>query len=367
MPIRFLTILSVFALVFAACAGGGAEETSTTSQPVEATTTVAPTPEAMLLSYSLEPGSTLTYEVDMDQSIVMSVDGDASALGDGEEIPAEMDLSIAGSTTFTHEVAEGPEPGTYAITITGDLSDLQVTGTMDDEPVSRGDIPDLAGMEPVEVTIVVDEKGNVIPDESNLGEGLDFFGGLGGFDMLENMGPGAGGSAGQFIGPPFTEEEVTVGDSWSETVEIPTLPGDDPILTHIDSEVVGTDVIDGAGVLVIETTTATSAIEFDLAEILIGFMTAFLPEDATPEEQAEMDAMVEQLRFAFSIDPTASEMTTWFDFEAGLSRQADFLNTTHLIMDIKVPDEDTGDLVEMALDMTVAQDITYRLLDAGSA
>jgi len=33
-------------------------------------------------------------------------------------------------------------------------------------------------------------------------------------------------------------------------------------------------------------------------------------------------------------------------------------------MDINVPDEASGDLVEMGLDMTIDQDVTYRLVDS---
>jgi hypothetical protein len=120
-------------------------------------------------------------------------------------------------------------------------------------------------------------------------------------------------------------------------------------------------------VFVIETTTSTSAIDFDLAEVLIGFMSAFVPEEASEEELAEIDALVDQLRFAFSVDPQVAEMTTWFDFEEGVARQTDYSNATHLVMDINVPDEATGELVEFAMDMTIAQDVTYRLVSAGDA
>ncbi|HSM45061.1 MAG TPA: hypothetical protein VK969_08615, partial [Acidimicrobiia bacterium] len=193
----------------------------------------------------------------------------------------------------------------------------------------------------------------------------DLFGGMGGFDMLDQF--GAAGGIGQFVGPPLSEEEVAVGDAWSETIEVPAMPGADPITTQIDSEVIDTDTVEGIDVLVIETTTTTSPIEFDLAQLLIGFMTAFIPEDATEEERAEIDALVEQLRFAFSIDESVAEMTTWFDHEAGLSRQAEVASDTSMVMDIKIPDETTGELIEFAMDMAIAQNVTYRLVDSSNA
>ena len=371
MGIRTLTSLAVIALLLAACSTGddttGTTDTlATTTTTTEVATTEVATPEAVQLSYSLEPGMSFSYEVDQNQTIDMTAEGDASAMGD-EEIPGEMSVNLNGTVVMTHSVAEGPEPDTYAVNITGDLSDLEITGTMDGEPVSDEEIPDFATMEPIDATIVVDEQGNIIPDDST-GLGEDFLGdmgGLGGLDALGQLGPG--GDAGQFVGPPFSEEEVTVGDTWSETIEVPTMPGDDPITTQVDSEVVSSETIEGNETFVIETTTTTSPIEFDLAQFFVGFMSAFLPEDATEEERAELEAITEELRFAFSVDETVANLTTWFDHEAGLARQAEFDNATRVVFDINVPDEETGEMIEFAMDMTVTSDIAYRLTEASGA
>lgn len=365
MRIRKFTLIAVLALVLAACGGGVTDQTTTTDAPG---TTIA-APEAIQLAYGLEGGQTFTYEVDMNQSIVMAIEGDPTALAEaeGEEVPQEMDIDVSGTTTFTHSVAEGPEPGTFEVTITGDFSDLEFSGTVDGEEITENgqELPSMAEIAPVDVTIVVDEQGNIISDESGMGE--DFLSSLGALDMLGQLGPTAGAGIGQFVGPQLADEEVTVGDTWSHTVEVPTLPDDEPITTTSESEVVATEDLGGNEVFVIDTTTSTSAIEFDLARLLIGFMTAFVPEDATDEELAQMDALVEDLRFAFSVDPQVGQMTTWFDHEAGLARQADFLSSTHMVMDINVPDEQTGELVEMGMDMTVDQDVTYRLVDSSEA
>jgi hypothetical protein len=367
MRTRTLTLLAVLALVLAACGTGGdaGDDNTDTGSPAETTTTAA-APEAVQLSYNLEPGMSFSYEVDMDQTIDLTAEGDASAMGE-EEIPGEMSVNLTGTAVMTHVVEEGPETGTYAINITGDLSDLEITGTVDGEPVSGDDIPDFATMDPIDVTIVVDEQGNIIPDDSS-GLGDDFLGGMGGLGGLEALGQFApGGDAGHFVGPPFTEEEVTVGDTWSDTVEVPTMPGDDPITTQIESEVVGTETIEGNEVFVIETMTTTSPIEFDLAEFFAGFMSAFVPEDASEEDIAEMEAITSQLKFAFSVDETVANMTTWFDYAEGLARRATFDNSTHIVFDINVPDEETGDMVAFSMDMTVTSDIGYRLTEASGA
>ncbi|HUF14514.1 MAG TPA: hypothetical protein VMQ46_01340 [Acidimicrobiia bacterium] len=359
MRIPTFSLLAVLALLAAACGGG----TTDTTSPDSTTSTLAePAPEAVVLSYGLEPGTSFSYEVDMDQAIDLMTSGDPTAMGE-DEIPAQMSLQISGTSTLTHTISEGPEPGTFEVNITGDFSNLEFSGTIDGEPVEEAEIPDIAELDPIDVTVIVDEQGNVIPEDEALGE--DFLGGLGGLGGLDMLGQiGAAGGAGQFVGPPLSDEEVTVGDTWSETIETPTLPDDDPITTLIESEVVGTDSVDGAEVFIIETTTTTSPIEFDLAELLLGLMSAFMPEEASEEERAEIDAIADEIRFAFSVDETVSEMTTWFDHDAGVSRQAEFSNSTHMVMDMNVPDEATGELVGLEMDMGISQDISYRLTDS---
>lgn len=275
-----------------------------------------------------------------------------------------MSIALDGSTTFTHSVAEGPEPGTYEVTIQGEFTDLRVEGTIDGEPVEPGDVPGVAEMEPIDVTIVVDEQGNIVSQPDEMGDlfGGDL-GGLGGLGGLENLAPGA--EVGRLVGPPLPDGPVTVGDTWTETIEIPMPMGLDgnPVTTEISSEVTGTETIDGEEVLVIETEMITSTIEFDLAEFLIGFFSAFLPDDASDEDRAELDALIEDLRFLFIIDESVGNMTTWFDAEAGLARQADLDSETHMIMDLNMPDDSTGEMRGFILDMNIDQTVTYRLID----
>lgn len=364
MRFRTISILAVLALVVAACGGGVGNDATTTSAGVATTTTDAPeadsAPEAKLLAYNLVPGTTYEYEVSIDQQIDMSATGDASAMGD-EEIPGEASINIKGTTAISHSVAEGPEEGTYEVTIKGDFTDLTITGTIDGEPIDADDIPDFAELEPIDVTVVVDEQGNMIVDNELFGDALS--GDLGGFGDL--AAPGM--DPGRFVGPPFADREVTVGDTWSETIETPMLMGDDPIITQVDNKVTGTESIDGFDVFVIETTSTTSMIEFDLAEFLTGFFQAFIPDDASDEEKAEVEAIAEELRFLFLIDETVAEMTTWFDTEAGYARQAEFSMGTSVVMDFNMPDDDTGEMVGFGMEMDIAQNVTYRLIGAPNA
>jgi hypothetical protein len=356
---RTLALLAVLALVVAACSGAGSAAT-TTSQPEPVTTTAPEPPQAVRLSYSLQPGASLEFEVGIDQHIDMTAEGDGTALGE-EDIPGEMSVDFTGTTTFTHEVGEGPEPGTYEITVTGDFSDLDISGTIDGEPLDAADLPDFTQMEPVDVTLIVDEQGNVIPKDDEFG---DFLGG--GMGDLGDLGT-PGMDPGRFVGPPFTDEEVTVGDTWSETFETPGFLTGESITTEVASEVTATDTVDGFEVFVISTESTTSAIEFDLAELLLGFFTGFVPEDATDEEMAELESLTEDLRFLFSIAETTSNLTTWFDAEEGLTRKADYVGGVDVVIDLNMPDEEAGEMAGLVVDLEMSQHVTYRLISATSA
>ncbi|MGH8950635.1 MAG: hypothetical protein ACRDX9_04350 [Acidimicrobiia bacterium] len=361
---RLLSLITVLALGVAAC-GGTTGDTSTTPPEPETTTTAAPAVEAVLLTYSLAAGDEYTYEVGLDQHIELNASGDASLMGE-EDIPGDASLDVTGTATFNHAISEGPEPGTFEVHITGEFADVSMTGTVDGEPVDSADTPEFATLDPIDVTVVVDEQGNLIPEGA---EGEDPLSGMmGGLGALGGEGgsPAPGLDPGQFIGPPFPDEEVTVGDTWSDEVETPGL-GEEPIVTSITSTVTGAEELDGTEVLVIESNSNTSLIEFDLAEFFAGMFGAFAPEDATAEESAAMEAMIDQLQFLITVDGTTGDSRTWFDAAAGIARQSETTTATNIKMDMNIPDETTGELAGFVMDMTLDQDITYRLLSGPTA
>jgi hypothetical protein len=345
---RLLSLIAVCALALAAC--GDPDQTGP-STPVDA-------PDAALLSYSLEVGDEYQYEVGIDQHIDVEATGDRTAMG--EELPGSASIDMSGTGTFTHVVSAGPEDGTYEIHITGDFGDLAVTGTVDGEPVDESHAPDFAAMEPIDATVVIDDQGNVVSVD---GEAVDdpmagLFGGLG--SMSSPSAPGL--DPGQFFGPLFSDAEVTVGDTWSDEIETPGLD-EDPIVTSVTSTITGVEEVDGAQVYVIDTTTSTSLIEFDLAEFFRGMFGAFAPEGASAEDTAEFEEAMSQLKFLMTIDDTSSQGTSRFDAEAGVVRSTDRSAGSHVTMDVTMPDEATSDLVEFQMDMTLDQDLTYRLID----
>ncbi|HEY5889474.1 MAG TPA: hypothetical protein VIW94_02080 [Acidimicrobiia bacterium] len=351
---RLFILLSLFALVMAACSTPSQSEPGTASPQPE-----GEAPPEVLLSYELADGASYVYDVTLVQTIQVSAEGNGAALDD-EDIPESADINVAGTGQFTFDVADGPDEGTYEVTITGELTDLNVTGTVDGEPVSGDDIPDFADVEPVSTTVVVDDKGNIIPADPSV---EDPFGDLlGGLEGLGGMGSGSvpGAELGQFFGPPFGDEAVTVGDTWSATVEVPGF-GSEPITTTVESEVTGTDTVGGVDVLVIDTSTVVSAFEVDLADFFIGLFTGFLPDDATAEEQAQIDELVENLRFVISSDETTSTSKTLFDPESGMTQTYEVASLANLGFDLNFPDEETGELSSFVMDMSIDQTVSYEL------
>jgi len=360
---RQLSILAALALVLAACgeaSGGsttaGAEDTTTTTPAAEV--------EAVLLSYSLSAGDEYQYAVDLDQHIELNTSGDPSLMG-GEEVPGEASIDLGGTATFTHVVSDGPEPGTYEMHITGEFGGVTVSGTVDGEPFDSEEAPDFASLDPIDVTVVVDEQGNLVQEDLSGGEDplAGIFGDLG---PLGGGAPAPGLDPGQFVGPSFSDEEVSVGDTWTDEIETPGL-GEDPIVTSITSTVTAIEDLDGTEVYVIASNSTTSPIEFDLAEFFAGMFGAFAPEGATPEETAELEAMLEQLQFLIKMEGTTADSRTWFDVEAGISRQSETTSSTDISMEMNIPDEETGEMVGFVMDMSLDQDITYRLVSGPTA
>lgn len=352
MTFRATVALSALFVALGACSGAaGGDETSTTAPPPPATSTTARAPQPQLIAYKLVAGNTLTYEIEFEIAIDMVVAGDASALTDGEELPGDLDVIMSGTTTLTYDIEDGPEAGTYEITITGDLAELEVTGTADGEPVDSETAPELVEMEPLEVTVIVDSQGRVVGD-------FDPTAGLMGGSLGAFL-PGQGSDLARFVGPPMPEGEVEVGSTWSETIETPLFVGD-PITTTIASEV---NSIDADGILQIETTTVVSEISFDMGALLIEMFEAFIPEDASEEELEELELVKEELRLILSIDETMDEMITRFDPILGLALDAVSERDTRLAMDVNMPDETTGEMVAFSIEMDMSQNVTYRLID----
>ena len=136
---RSIAMVGVLALFLAACGGGSGESTTTSPTQPQTTTTAVPM-EPVQVSYALEAGQTYTFELEMDQTIEFTSTGDSAAI-ESEDLPGNMTMRVFGPTTVTYQVADGPEPDTYELTITSDLSGLQFDAEVDGAPVGGTSSP----------------------------------------------------------------------------------------------------------------------------------------------------------------------------------------------------------------------------------
>ena len=360
---RSIAMVGVLALFLAACGGGSGESTTTSPTQPQTTTTAVPM-EPVQVSYALEAGQTYTFELEMDQTIEFTSTGDSAAI-ESEDLPGNMTMRVFGPTTVTYQVADGPQPDTYELTITSDLSGLQFDAEVDGAPVERDELPEFADLEPQATTIVVDKQGK--PLEGAVPGMDDPFGGLfGDFDLgaMGDMGSQSMNPT-QFFGPALPEEGIEIGDTWTETTEIP-LFGDDKATTTVTSTFDRMEELDGRDVMVIDTVVSSSEIEFDLAELLLALFEGFMPEDPSEEDLAMFEQFRDSMRFLFHVDAAEQEMTTWFDAEAGVAVRTETGGSNRIRMDVNVPDEETGEMVSFSMDMSITQSMTFRLLEGPS-
>lgn len=376
MGSRLLVVWGLTGLLAAACGeaavGPSTPETTpttvatptTTTRPAptttSSTTTTVGRPDlpAGELVYGYLPQQHLTYSLELDQTLRMRADGDPGAFGE-DDLPLTVDLEQSIETVMTYAIGEGPLPGTTELTITAEFSGLRVSGTANGEPFDPGeDAFDLDSIPPIDVTIVVDEKGRPVSVTTPDGESLPL-GDIGGFQAFGSD------QLARPLGPVFPEGTIGVGDTWTDEQSTPG-PDGEPISSRSTHRIVATQVVDGHEVLVIESVVESDGFEFDLAEVFAAIFAGFgelAGEDAGGEEaQAELEEALADLEFVISADPSTATATTWFDPLAGLVRRAEQSGRIGIGMRFRGPDADTGRLVSFTMDMEIEQEAVFRLV-----
>ncbi len=337
MRARILTATAAVTLIAAAC-GNPAE----TAQPVGSGDV-----GAMELAYAYHPGEDISYR------FTASIDMTADMSGAGADLmggPMVARMDISGTGDFS--VADGSEPGTRAITASFDFDELEVReltigGEDMSDDVALAGLGDLASADTYfpEVTVVVDEHGNVLSigvDGTDLP--VEMLGGdlMGGFGDL--MGPTS------LFGPAFPEGELTVGSEWSSEDGYET-PFFGPTHVTSDFRVTRGVVIEGHSMFLIESTTHMARVDVDLMEAFgqmaaddAGAMTALIPSD---------------FGMQITIETSPIRSATWFDATAGLVTDS----TTEMHMDMSMRIEMPGQgnqSVDMSMDATVGLEYLSR-------
>lgn len=322
---------------------------TTTSRAVDPTSSPTSEPETTAeLTYGYEPGVSLSYDVMVTQDIAFTATGDAPGFGNAS-LPIDADLVTESSGSTTYAVGAGPSADVFTIDIAAQFPETRVAGTVNGESVDNleegGVEADLARIEPVDVTLTVNEVGRVLEDADDDGAmlGADLAALTGLTNDLFTV-P---------VGPLFERETaVTVGDRWD--VESSHDGQSGPVAARSVSEVL--EISDGA--FVIETTTVTDAYRVDFSS---KFRDLFL-EFAELEEGEEMPPQVEQrleaIEFVITVDESSTVEVAHFDPDTALVDTSTKTTAMRLTMVFRAPDE-TGELSGFEITLDLAQTAVF--------
>lgn len=346
MTRRFIGIIAALGLVAAACGAGTADGNSALTPGSD---------ELVPVSYGFAGFEGIDYS--FDASMHMETRSSGAFAGEGD---MTMDMAFDGIYGF--DVAPGAEEGTYDITMSmfvSDLEDISVSGMgelsdLDKEMLSQ----EMTTGFSEELTVTVDEFGNLVSSP------LD---GLLGSDLFSGTSAGSGSNFKELLGPALPPEGIAVGSEWTDT-ETAEIPGFGDFTLTSTSRVVDRTSRDGRDVFVIETDVTSNALELDFVEMVSALA------DAGPEElealgmtEADLDdmefamAFMEGLQMDMTIEPMSMQVTSWLDTGDGLLVAADMKMDMDMSMNMSGPPEMGGDF---GMDMTMFMDLSMELLDA---
>ena len=338
---RRISWFVVIGCLIAACGGSAGGESATT------------VPASLgELSYGYEPGSTYTYDVISTQSVSLdgTVAGDLPA--EDSPIPENADVTTTREGTVVYEVAAGEEEGTIELTITSSMETVDVSGTVDGEDLGE-DIPPELQMSEGElppVTVVMDLQGNVVeaaPDAGGL-EGL-----ANPLASLEGLIPGD--PLRGPLGPTFPDNELAVGDEWSNEQSLDLL-GEEVSYTT-SNQITGMENT----LVVIDSTTTVSAFDISLTEMLAELFGAAAGSDPEAEE------VLEQLEFTVSGDPADLGTTNRFDPEQGLITASESDGTVAATIVVRLPNEGGTEMAGFDADASVTSEYEVTLAEPGES
>ncbi|MEX2423334.1 MAG: hypothetical protein WD990_05090 [Acidimicrobiia bacterium] len=313
--------------------GGATSTSSTSSEPVPARD----------LAYGYEAGQSLRYDVMVTQDITFTATGDAPGFGDAS-LPIDADLVTESQGHTTYAIEEGQSPDTFTIDIAARFPETRVAGSVNGDTVNSleegGVEADLARIEPVDVTIAVNEVGRILEDEFDdatvLGADLAALTGLTN-DLFAVP-----------VGPLFERGSVvTIGDRWETESSLDGKNG--PVEARSESEI--TDIVDG--VFVIETTTVTDTYQVDFSEEFRNLYLEFAELESDGEIPPEVRDGLDAIEFVITVDESSTVEVAHFDPSDGLVRSSTKTSATRLTMTFRAPDdsEETSGF-EITLDLT---------------
>lgn len=317
----------------------------------DTTTTAAPT-EPVVLTYRFVPGSTLNYSVGVNQDIAFDASGDARGFGDAE-LPIDADLVTESTGTAVYAIDPKNPSSRFELHITASFPETRVAGTVNSETVDNleegGVEADLARIDPVDTTVIVDAVGRILRGDDVGDEVL-------GTDLAALTGL-ASHLFRVPIGPVFERDRaVTVGDQWE--VESTRDGQHGPVSSRSVSEVVEAT----ADVLVIETSTVTEAYTVDFSDEFRSLYLGLAELDDAAEIPPDVLDQLLDTTFTISVAESTTVEVARFNATRGVVESSTKTGGMRLRMEFRAP-EDGGELAGFEITLDIAQTAVFTLAD----
>ncbi|MDJ0952786.1 MAG: hypothetical protein QNJ81_03835 [Acidimicrobiia bacterium] len=310
MTRRVLFVFAAVALLVASC-GGGSEQSAGGAVM------------ARPLAYSLTGDATLSYHAEMETEMTTTFGEEIRSLD--PSMPSTMLTQMEMSFDSTYRISEGPEPGTYRVSMTLDGIELgKGSVQMGGQSLDLSDVPQseldaaLASQMP-EFVYVIDDKGAIISVEVD-GTTVDVGGILGGTST-------SGMSGGQMFGPQLPDGQVNIGDSWTTSSEQSV--GDVVIVTEETHTILRSEERNGYDTWVIRTESDTSGYTINWDD-----MIAMFEEMGGIGAVDGMEEMPPSFQMAMRSSPTAATTITWLDPELGRAVAMDVMANMAMTMEL---------------------------------
>ena len=341
-------------------ADAAARETTTTNtlQTTRAieTTTTGPVPmaiEPLALSYRYPAGGEIQYSLSIEQQTSVELNE-----GDPEELPPDpIEVTSLLAGTLNYRTNPGLEEDTTRIRIYSDFHLVENEASMGGVAVPTSVMEGAPGFEePIDTTVVVDRKGNLIEFYIEAIDNL-----LGGENFLPNNSVGIQ-QLNRPFGPAFPDHPVAEGDVWTERLE--QKGPDGLIITHGEHRLVTVEGTVRQPLLVIESEYQTETFEWDITEMLYGMFGA-LVENMTGEDAPAGEAPSAEFQLVINVTPGPVTVVTRFDPQLGLVVQGDYQTAGKVTTDMTIPGA-TGKPLTIITTTEYEQGAFYELIETTS-
>lgn len=337
------------ALLLASCTPGESNDSSSTTS-AETTTTAAVEP--VQLAYAYVPGETLIYEIAVNQDIAFDAAGDADGFGDAD-LPIDADLVTESSGSTSYAISTGPTPTSTTIDISARFRETRVAGTVNGDTVDSleegGVEADLARIDEVAVTVVVDALGRILDDGNGdrgvLGADLAALTGLTNDLFAVPIGPVLA-----------ADRRVVAGDTWESTS---TREGPTGQIASTSSSEVRTAT---AELFVIETTTVTDPYSVDFSEQFRDLFLGFAELEGAGEVPPELLEQLDSIEFVITVEESTTVEVADFDVARGVIRSSTKTTGMRLSMVFRAPDDD-GDVTGFTISLDMSQAAVFTLAE----